>query len=134
MRFPFLELPGETRTLARPVVPVQVEDLVDAPQLCLVDTGATANRFGAWLAEATGIDLARAPRERVAIGGATLTAYAARCELTIAGVRYETPVSFCDPWPFAFNLLGQEGFLRFFRMTLCAAEFWLEIEPEPAGR
>jgi len=48
-------------------------------------------------------------------------------------VRYDAPVSFCDPWPFAFNLLGQEGFLRFFRLTLCAADCWLEIEPERAG-
>jgi hypothetical protein len=39
-------------------------------------------------------------------------------------------VSFCDPWPFAFNLLGQEGFLRHFRLELCAAADWLEIEPE----
>jgi hypothetical protein len=28
-------------------------------------------------------------------------------------------------------LLGQEGFLRYFRLTLCAAEGWLELEPEP---
>ena len=27
-------------------------------------------------------------------------------------------------------LLGQEGFLRYFRVTLCAAEYWLEVEPE----
>jgi hypothetical protein len=44
-----------------------------------------------------------------------------------------SPVSFCDPWPFAFNLLGQEGFLRFFRLTICAAEGWLDVEPEPRG-
>ena len=24
------------------------------------------------------------------------------------------------------------GFLRFFRLTLCAAEWWLELEPEVA--
>ena len=28
------------------------------------------------------------------------------------------------------NLLGQEGFLRFFRVELCAAEGWLEVEAE----
>jgi hypothetical protein len=50
--------------------------------------------------------------------------------LTIAGVRYDAPVTFCDPWPFAFNVLGQEGFLRFFRVTVCAAESSLEIERE----
>jgi hypothetical protein len=112
-------------------VPVQVEDLEEAPQLCLVDTGSTANRFGAWLAEATGIDLAGAPESTLHIAGLTTTARHGRAQLTIAGVRYEAPVSFCEPWPFAFNLLGQEGFLRFFRVTLCAAENWLEVDPEP---
>jgi hypothetical protein len=133
VRFEFLELPGEGRSaLVRPVVPVQVEDLEEAPQLCLVDTGSTANRFGAWLADATGVDLGRAPESTLHIGGVTTIARHARSDLTIAGVRYEAPVSFCDPWPFAFNLLGQEGFLRFFRLTLCAAEGWLEVEPEPS--
>jgi hypothetical protein len=134
VRFDFVELPGEGSTLARPVVPVQVEDLEEAPQLCLVDTGATANRFGAWLAEATGIDLTGAPRSTIAVGGLTATARHARADLTIAGVRYEAPVTFCEPWPFAFNLLGQEGFLRFFRVTLCAADGWLDVDPEePRG-
>ena len=132
MRFEFLELPGEQGALARPVVPVQVEDLQEAPQLCLVDTGSIANRFGLWLAEATGIDLEGAPETTLHVGGLTTTARHARAQLTIAGVRYDAPVSFCDPWPFAFNLLGQEGFLRFFRVTLCAAGSWLEVEAEAA--
>jgi len=132
VRFVFIELPGEASLLVRPVVPVQVEDLEDAPQLCLVDTGATTNRFGAWLAEETGIDLSGVPPAPVIVGGLTTMAYAARADLTVAGVRYDAPVTFCDPWPFAFNLLGQEGFLRFFRLTLCAAESWLELEPEEA--
>ncbi len=130
MRFEFLELPGETSALLRPVVPVQVEDLEDAPQLCLIDTGATTNRFGMWLAEATGIDLSGAPESTIRVGGVSTTARHTRADLTVAGVRYDAPVTFCDPWPFAFNLLGQEGFLHFFRLTLCAAESWLELEPE----
>jgi hypothetical protein len=134
VRFEFLELPGERSTLARPVVPVQIEDLEEAPQLCLVDTGATANRFGAWVAEATGIDLIDAPSERIVVGGVTATARHARADLTIAGVRYDAPVTFCDPWPFAFHLLGQEGFVRFFRLTICAAGFWLDVEPEDVFR
>jgi hypothetical protein len=130
VRFQFLELPGEEPSLARPVVPVQVEDLEDAPQTCLIDTGATTNRFGAWLAEATGIALAGAPEEHIVVGGVATTARHTRATLTIAGMRYDAPISFCDPWPFAFNLLGQEGFLRFFRVTLCARDFWLEVDPE----
>ena len=109
---------------------MQFEDLEDAPQLCLVDTGSTANRFGAWLAEETGVDLGGAPETTLHVAGITTVARHARADLTIAGVRYNTPISFCDPWPFAFSLLGQEGFLRFFRVTVCAADSWLEIEPE----
>lgn len=130
MRFEFLELPGGDTTVLRAVVPVQVEGLEAAPQLCLVDTGATHNRFGAWLAEATGIDLTGAPETNLAIGGVLTRARHARAELTIAGIRYDAPVSFCEPWPFAFNLLGQEGFLRYFRIEICAAQSWLEVAPE----
>jgi hypothetical protein len=133
LRFDFVELPGVGPSLARPVVPVVVAGLEDAPQLCLVDTGSTANRFGAWLAEASGVDLTDAPEQKVVVGGLTCTARHARTQLTIAGLRYDAPVTFCDPWPFAFNLLGQEGFLRFFRVTVCAAEYWLEVDPESTG-
>jgi hypothetical protein len=112
------------------VVPVQVEDLVEAPQLCLIDTGATTNRFGLWLATATGVDVTSAPESEVVVGGVRTRARHARAQLTVAGVRYEAPVTFCDPWPFAFNLLGQEGFLRFFRLEVCAAEGWLSVDPE----
>jgi hypothetical protein len=130
VRFDFLELPGAATTLVRPVVPVQVEDLEDAPQLCLIDTGSTHNRFGAWIAEAVGIDLEDAPESQLAVGGILTSARHARADLTVAGTRYDAPVSFCDPWPFAFNLLGQEGFLRFFRLEICAAEGWVDVEPE----
>jgi len=130
VRFDFIELPGARHSLTRPVVPVQVEDLEEAPQLCLVDTGSTTNRFGYWLAEAVGIDLSDTPTDQLAVGGLTTTARHTRMDLTIAGLRYDAPVTFCDPWPFGFNLLGQEGFLRFFRVTICAKEAWLEVVPE----
>jgi hypothetical protein len=130
VRFHFVELPGDPAPLARPAIPVQVEDFEEAPQLCLVDSGSTTNRFGNWLADAVGIDLADAPAEPIVVGGVRTTAKHARADLTVAGRRYDAPMSFCDPWPFAFNLLGQEGFLRFFRVTICAAEFWLDVTPE----
>jgi hypothetical protein len=126
VRFDFVELPLE-RPLVRPVIPVQVEDLAEAPQLCLVDTGSTMNRFGSWLATAVGIDLSEAPAEDILIGGVRSRAAHTRADLTIAGTRYDAPITFCDPWPFAFNLLGQEGFLRFFRVTISAAEAWLDV-------
>jgi hypothetical protein len=130
VRYDFVELPGSTSRLARAAVPVQIEDLDDVPQLCLVDTGSTTNRFGLWLAAAVGIDVADAPAETIVVAGLTTTALHARATLTVAGLRYDAPVTFCNPWPFAFNLLGQEGFLRFFRVTICAKDFWLEVEPE----
>jgi hypothetical protein len=130
LRFEFAELPDEPLRLPRPLLPVQVEDLEDLPQRCLVDTGATTNRFGVWLADTVGIDLTGAVQEEVLVGGVRTIASHARADLTVAGVRYDAPVTFCDPWPFPFNLLGQEGFLRYFRVTLCAAEYWLEVEPE----
>jgi hypothetical protein len=131
VRFDFLELPGESSTsLARPVVPVQIEDLEEAPQLCLVDTGSTSNHFASWIAEAVGLDLARAPETTIRVGGLSTNGRTVRADLTIAGLRYDAPIVFCDPWPFSFSLLGQEGFLRFFRVTICAAEFWLDVEPE----
>jgi hypothetical protein len=130
VRFPFVEVPGSGSTLARPALPVQLEDLEEARLLCLVDTGSMANRFDARLAEAVGIDLRGVPAEPVAIAGARLRAYSTRADVTVAGSRYDAPVTFCDPWPFGFGVLGQAGFLRFFRVTLCAREFWLEVEPE----
>ena len=104
MRFPFIELPGELRPLIRPAVPVQIEDLDDA------------------LAQ-----------DEIVVGGARTTGRLLQVELTLGDVRFQAPAWFCDPWNLSFGLLGQEGFFRFFRVTLCAAEGWLECEPEEEG-
>ena len=133
MKLPFLELPGDPLTL-RPVVLVDVEGLEYAPQLCLVDSGALRNRFGRWVADAAGIALDDALEETIAVRGIVMAARFARVELALAGARFDAPVWFCDPWPFGFNLLGQEGFLRYYRVTISAAEEWLECEPEPRAR
>jgi hypothetical protein len=130
LRFHFLELPGEER-LERPVVPVVVAGLEGAPQLCLLDTGALRNVFGGWIAEAAGISLEEAPAERLAVGGVVTEARMARIDLAVGDERVDAAVWFCDPWPFSFNLLGQEGFLRRFHLELCAADGWLELVPEP---
>lgn len=134
MRFPFLELPSGRRILPRPVLPVQVEDLDLGPLLCLVDTGALDNRFGAEVALAAGIDLdAALGEDEVVVGGVRTLGRCQRVELVVGGFRFEAPVWFCDPWPFAFGLLGQEGFLRFFRVTISVTGGWLDCEPEPVG-
>ena len=131
MRFSFLELPGERRPLLRPVVPVQLEDLEQAPLLCLLDTGAIDNRLGADLASIAGVSLTDAlDEDEIAVGGTRTRGVCVRVDLTIGDVRYEAPVWFCDPWPFGFGLLGQEGFFRFFRVTICAGGGWLECRPE----
>jgi hypothetical protein len=131
VRFQFLELPGGNgQGIIRPVVPVQIGDLEQAPQLCLIDTGALRNRFAFWLAEAAGVDLTGAPSAEFAVAGFVTTGYEARVDLAVGKDRFDAPVSFCDPWPLAFHLLGQEGFLRGFRMSMSANEGWLELERE----
>ena len=108
-----------------------MEDLDDAPQLCLLDSGATSNRFPAWLAEAAGLSLDDALAEdEIVVGGLRTTGRLLRVDLTLGEIRFHAPAWFCDPWTLSFSLLGQEGFFRFFRVTLCAAEGWLECHPE----
>jgi hypothetical protein len=130
MKFPFKELPGPNRDYLRPVVPVTVEGISRAPQLCLLDTGALHNRFGAWVADAAGIDLRGAEKERLAVGGFTTIARRADVQLTIGKTTWEASVWFCDPWPLAFHLLGQEGFFRWFDVRFRAARYEVEIRPE----
>lgn len=71
--------------------------------------------------------------DEIAVGGLRTTGRLLSVELMVSTVRFQAPVWFCDPWPFSFGLLGQEGFFRFFRVTLCAAEGWLDLEPEEGG-
>lgn len=130
MKFPFKELPGTPRDYLRPAVPVTVEGLPRAPQLCLLDTGALHNRFAAWVADAAGIDLTAGDQERIAVGGFVTTARQASVRLTLGGVTWEAPVWFCDPWPLAFHLLGQEGFFRWFKVRLRAAVYEIDVTPE----
>lgn len=120
--------------MTRPAVPIQVEDLEDAPQICLLDSGATSNRFPSWVAEAAGVSVSDPlDEDEITVGGVRTSGRLLSVELIVSTVRFQAPVWFCDPWPFSFGLLGQEGFFRFFRVTLCAAEGWLDLEPEEDG-
>jgi hypothetical protein len=130
VRFSFKELPGTIEDYVRPVVPVTVEGLTRAPQLCLVDTGALQNRFGAWVAEAAGIELVDRPTEMIAVGGFRTEARSARVRLGVGDLAWEANVSFCDPWPLAFHILGQEGFFRWFEVTIRAARYTIDLELE----
>lgn len=126
----FQALPGGDPDLRRPTVPVAIQGLAYAEQQCLIDTGSVGNRFGSWVAELAGIDLAGLEPEPLGIGGARVLGRTARVGLVIGEYTWEAPVSFCDPWPFAFQLLGQEGFLRYFDVRLRTAHYTIEIEPE----
>ncbi|CAN5756503.1 hypothetical protein BH20ACT1_BH20ACT1_12310 [soil metagenome] len=50
--------------------------------------------------------------------------------LTVGDHAWIAPVWFCDPWPLGFHILGQEGFLRWFTVTVRAAHDQLELTPE----
>lgn len=127
MRLGFKELPGLPADYLRPVVPVRV----DGQHLLvagLLDTGSLENRFGAWVAEALGLDLQDAESSDLAIGGMTTHARSIPVDLAIDGLAWRAPVSFCDPWPFGFHLLGQEGFFRFFHVSIHASSYQLDLE------
>ena len=136
MRFAFRRLPSASggELTPRPVLDVWLEGLDLAPLGCLVDTGALRTRFSAELAEVAGIELGDGPRERLVLGGVVVEGEAARVTLRIGtgaeAIAWDAPVWFCDPWPFAFQLLGLEGFLRHFRVTVSGYEEWVECVPE----
>lgn len=130
MKFPFKELPGTSTNYLRPAVPVVVEGIPRAPQLCLLDTGALHNRFGAWVAEAAGIDLGGRDEQRLAVGGFVTTAREESVQLTVGDVTWEASVWFCDPWPLSFHLLGQEGFFRWFDVRIRAARYTVDVNAE----
>lgn len=131
MRVPFRALPGHRDITPRPIVDVHVDGLPRAALGCLVDTGTLHNRFDAGVARLAGIPLERVDPTSIGVGGRPVIARTVEVHLRLGDHVWEAPVSFCEPWPWDFQLLGQEGFLRWFRMTCEAANRWLELEPPP---
>jgi hypothetical protein len=135
LRFAFREVPdpGSGSVRPRPIVDVVIEGLEIAPHACLLDSGATAIRFGIELAEVCGIDLAGAPTTQLAVGGRLVTARMAEVSLRIADANdaYEwtAPAWFCEPWTAAFGLLGLTGFFDHFEVTISSYEEWIELTP-----
>jgi hypothetical protein len=131
MRHPFQALPGHVGR-ARPVVDLIVEGLELAPQACLVDTGAAEVRMGAHVAELSGIDLSAALAAEIAIGGLAATGRGVTVQLELRQGRrthvWSPTVYFCEPWPWAFGLLGLSG-LDPFLVTINAYEEWSELTP-----
>jgi len=135
VRFNFREIPdpGQQTIRARPIIDVVVEGLEIAPQACLLDSGATAIRFGGYVAELCGVDLADAPEKQIAVGGALVTARMAEVGLLVAGgedaYSWTAPVWFCDPWTPGFGLLGLAGFFDHFEVTIASYEERIELTP-----
>ena len=136
MRFPFRHLPaaGGGELAPRPVVDVWLEGIEVAPLGCLLDTGALRCRFSRQLAVAAGIEPDDSQAERFAVGGIQVEGAPARVTLAIGSGQdryaWDGAIWFCDPWPFGFQLLGLDGFLRHFRVTLSAYHEWTELRPE----
>lgn len=131
MRHAFQALPGQVGK-ARPVVDLIVEGLDLAPQACLIDTGATQIRMGRHVAELAGLDLTAGVTGEVVVGGLRTDATGMPVELELrqeSSSHVWTPnVYFCDPWPWAFGLLGLGG-LDPFVLTIDAYEEWTEFRP-----
>jgi hypothetical protein len=115
------------------VLDVVLDGRDDMPLLCLIDTGSLRTRLPGWVSEALGIDLEGATEERAVVGGVATLCRHAHVSVRI-GQHDEVPagVWFCDGWHAAFGLLGQEDFLRAFRLELSSAEGWFELRPERA--
>lgn len=129
MILPFRGLPGTTGFIPRPVVDVAVTHESGTSLVALCDTGALHNRFASWAADLIGLDLHDVEGEAIGVGGQHLIARTATVSLRIGDVEWEAPVSFCEPWPWGYQLLGQEGFFRWFDVTVRAADRELELTP-----
>jgi len=111
-----------------------MEGIEVAPLGSLVDTGAVRTRFSRELAEVAGIQPDDSQTEDFAVGGQRIRGAPARVTLRLesdtAAHSWDAAIWFCEPWPFGFQLLGLDGFLRHFRVTISAYEEWLECRPE----
>jgi hypothetical protein len=117
----------------RPIIDAVVEGLDIAPQACLLDSGATAIRFAAELADVCGIDLSGAPTTELAVGGGRVRGRMAEVSLQVADAdeayEWTAPVWFCEPWTPAFGLLGLTGFFDHFEVTIASYEERIELTP-----
>ena len=123
----FRGLPAVRGFVPRPVVDVVATHETSAHLLALCDTGALHNRFAAWVADDIGIDLTGIEPEAIGLGGQHLLARTATVALRIGDMEWEAPVSFCEPWPWSYQLLGQEGFSRWLEVIVRAADRELEL-------
>jgi hypothetical protein len=107
-----------------------MEGLPGIPITCLVDSGTLYNRFDAKYAEYAGLDLTNAEEtSRFSVGGSTYEGRFADVELTLGDMTWNAPVCFIPGWDPDFQLLGQEGFFRWFEVCFFAADEYLSLRP-----
>ena len=129
MIIPFQALPGIGVDVLRPVAEIGLAAAPDVRLACLVDTGTLDNRFGAWVADIAGIDLDGLATVSLGVGGRSTIGRTAMVQMTLGAVSWEAPITFCDPWPWSFHLLGLRGFFRWFHVCIEAADGHLDISP-----
>lgn len=128
--FDYTLLPALNELYPRPIVNVQLEDMEEAPLACLIDSGAVQNRFNEEWAEAAGISLDEPDSTDVFIaGGREYHGRIVRVRLKLVEFEWEAPVCFVENWEQDFQLLGQEGFFRWFRVCFYAADEKLSVSP-----
>jgi hypothetical protein len=107
-----------------------MEGIPEVGLRCLVDSGALHNRFNARYSEIAGIDLDDAESEsNFAIAAAQYSGRICRVALSIGEFTWEAPVCFVPDWPYDFQILGQEGFFRFFNVCFHAVDEYLTLAP-----
>lgn len=119
-------LEGDPSGLRRPVTAVAIGETA-LP--CLIDSGAARTRFPEWIADLNGIEPDEDRGITTGLGGTVVTAYPASVVLRTVAGTYPTVAWFCRGWRSEFGLLGQEGFLDRYRLTLDVAEGWFALQP-----
>lgn len=125
----YTELPSSTGSEPRPILDLAVADVESVRVPCLLDSGALSTLLPRWVAEVVGVDLTNAADRALALGGDSTTAQFTTVALSAADLAWEAPVGFCDPWPYAWGLLGHHSFFRWFTVTFRAADHEFELEP-----
>jgi hypothetical protein len=127
--FNYVRLPSAQDSYVRPLLNVQLEDMGEAPLACLVDSGAKHNRFSEDLASAAHVSLDDPDdTDTFAAGAHEYTGRIVRVRLKVASFEWEAPVCFVRDWQQDFQVLGHEGFFRWFEVCFHAADEQLSIE------
>lgn len=128
-RFAVGRLPSDPAAARRPILGVEVRGRREVHLPCLIDTGSLHVRMPEWVAVRTGIDLDAIDGVRIGLGGQVVEACPAHVAIATAAGELITTVWFCRGWHSPFGLLGQEGFLDRYRLTLDVAEGWFALQP-----